>query len=695
MATITTTATTICTTCSAPFPSKTKLFQHIKMKNIDGTLSKCNIEAQKNGVILKDHIYSKSSEKVIIFFGWNKRQSSSQISHLLQDIVSTKYILSNANRAISDVPIDAASIDCLVVPIKYLNMKPSTLLNQRIGLPNGYSLQLYGISSPVPHYFNLRKRCYRKEITVLLPLSSMYTEDSDFNPMEAYQNMKLRQKIRDSKQLMHREHGESNEKLGEKFKILEKKDNDILSTLNNQKYVQFFQKLKKVCKLFVGRHDYFCFIDGGLPNKGLQYVREILSFQNTGEIKMIEQTEKSSSSSSSLPGSSNHKGNDFFLKLKFSVDRRSPGLLERILGTTIAIMRNDLPPSVVTTALHEPPIFKNASSSSTFSSTPSSTSTSTVSSTSTPSEETREKKKFKQDASCSSGSTNENKMVNKPPILVNLPKIPIPFNYVSKLYMDHINGEIPWKLYENDIINYSFNSIEKYNDTLTKQLLAYLNDPADDNRNKHLNNYKSSCEHIKLQITNYYSNINHITSSLQSLPSLSPPPNHYIKVLSLLRLIDQNGKWPKTSTNRQKVIESTFENGGYGGSFSMGSFMGTKHNQECSSNVLFPKLLKEIFLLENILYPNRKSSTVAINKHATFLPHVDSGAGAGQGVSLIVGLGDYYGGSLMIEGVEHNIRYSPIEFNGWNERHWTNKFNGERYSLVWFTPVGCEGVQYV
>ena len=68
MATITTTATTICTTCSAPFPSKTKLFQHIKMKNIDGTLSKCNIEAQKNGVILKDHIYSKSSEKVIIFF---------------------------------------------------------------------------------------------------------------------------------------------------------------------------------------------------------------------------------------------------------------------------------------------------------------------------------------------------------------------------------------------------------------------------------------------------------------------------------------------------------------------------------------------------------------------------------------------------------------------------------------------------
>jgi hypothetical protein len=36
----------------------------------------------------------------------------------------------------------------------------------------------------------------------------------------------------------------------------------------------------------------------------------------------------------------------------------------------------------------------------------------------------------------------------------------------------------------------------------------------------------------------------------------------------------------------------------------------------------------------------------------------------------------------------HDIRYQPLEFDGWKERHWTLPFVGERYSLVWFTPLG-------
>ena len=65
-------------------------------------------------------------------------------------------------------------------------------------------------------------------------------------------------------------------------------------------------------------------------------------------------------------------------------------------------------------------------------------------------------------------------------------------------------------------------------------------------------------------------------------------------------------------------------------------------------------------------------------------------AGAGQGVSLIVGLGDYAGGELFVEGEPIDIRYAPARFNGWKQRHWTNAFEGERFSLVWFTPLGCE-----
>ena len=51
-------------------------------------------------------------------------------------------------------------------------------------------------------------------------------------------------------------------------------------------------------------------------------------------------------------------------------------------------------------------------------------------------------------------------------------------------------------------------------------------------------------------------------------------------------------------------------------------------------------------------------------RHAQFLPHRDSGAGSGQSTSLIVGLGDYIGGELVLETVAHDIRYKPLEFDG-------------------------------
>ena len=44
-------------------------------------------------------------------------------------------------------------------------------------------------------------------------------------------------------------------------------------------------------------------------------------------------------------------------------------------------------------------------------------------------------------------------------------------------------------------------------------------------------------------------------------------------------------------------------------------------------------------------------------------------------------------GQLCVEGVEHDVRYAPLQFDGWHERHWTLPFSGERYSLVWFTPA--------
>ena len=218
------------------------------------------------------------------------------------------------------------------------------------------------------------------------------------------------------------------------------------------------------------------------------------------------------------------------------------------------------------------------------------------------------------------------------------------------------------------------------------------------------------------------------TSALQQIKSIDPTiPEVYQAVLQNLRKLNDSGDWPTTSSKRQLVMTSTDGTkekiqktesltmacskakkniqlqssaysftegqGGASGSFSVGLMPGGTQKQP-KANALFPDLVKAAFELERELFPEREpSSTIAINRNAQFRPHTDSGAGAGQSTSLIVGLGTYSAGELVVEGDKHDIRYKPIEFNGWKQRHWTMPFDGERFSLVWFTPKGCEGLR--
>ena len=216
-----------------------------------------------------------------------------------------------------------------------------------------------------------------------------------------------------------------------------------------------------------------------------------------------------------------------------------------------------------------------------------------------------------------------------------------------------------------------------------------------------------------------------IASSLPPVDSIdSSVPHVYAKCLQLLREVDASGAWPDTSAQRQLVMLSTpldesrtknltaarmaaktnnsesrscaysFQEGqgGASGSFSVG-IMPDRSSQP-KGNLQFPKLVKAAFELERALCPDREpSSTIAINRNGAFRPHKDKGAGAGQSTSLIVAMGNFVGGELMVEGTKEDIRYNAIEFDGWNQRHWTLPFKGERYSLVWFTPKGCEGMR--
>lgn len=176
-------------------------------------------------------------------------------------------------------------------------------------------------------------------------------------------------------------------------------------------------------------------------------------------------------------------------------------------------------------------------------------------------------------------------------------------------------------------------------------------------------------------------------------------PQLFEKVLYCLRQVDSSGLWPSTTPNRQLVMLSTSSDesqaqalsvahmkakknydsrssaysfkegdGGASGSFSVGFMPGDQCCQP-KANLVFPDLVKAAFQLEVSLCPDRiPSSTIAINRNAQFRPHTDNGAGAGQSTSLIVGLGNYVGGELVVEGAKKDIRYKAVEFDGWKQR---------------------------
>ena len=202
--------------------------------------------------------------------------------------------------------------------------------------------------------------------------------------------------------------------------------------------------------------------------------------------------------------------------------------------------------------------------------------------------------------------------------------------------------------------------------------------------------------------------LNATKASTSSLVQTKEAPPVYTKTLALLRAIIVSGRWPTTSVARSRVIRSedcctsknkndVIESGSFtiiNPKFNDGALMNSDKIRIPLGNQLFPELVAAIFDLEASLsndkdsgvYQRPNSSHCAVNRNAQFTPHVDSGRGAGQSLSMIVGLGDYNGGELLIEGETAEIGYTPTEFDGWKCRHWTAPYNGERYSLVWFTP---------
>ena len=155
-------------------------------------------------------------------------------------------------------------------------------------------------------------------------------------------------------------------------------------------------------------------------------------------------------------------------------------------------------------------------------------------------------------------------------------------------------------------------------------------------------------------------------------------PSAYGRVLEMLRAITSD-QWPRTSNARRERIAAgpggdaeVEEKKPAGESFSLGAMPIGPGLRQPQANAAFSDLLEACLDLEaEIMLERPPSSTVVINRNAQFKPHTDSGAGAGQSCSLIVGLGEYNGGGLVVEGKVHHIAYSPVEFDGWKQVHWT------------------------
>ena len=103
--------------------------------------------------------------------------------------------------------------------------------------------------------------------------------------------------------------------------------------------------------------------------------------------------------------------------------------------------------------------------------------------------------------------------------------------------------------------------------------------------------------------------------------------------------------------------------------------------QPAANNIRKPLIYESLQKLISVILPEFKYTSITLNKNFKCLPHKDKG---NKKESLIVGLGDYIGGELFIEGIPFDIKYNPLLFNGVDLEHWVNDFEGDRWTIVYY-----------
>lgn len=99
------------------------------------------------------------------------------------------------------------------------------------------------------------------------------------------------------------------------------------------------------------------------------------------------------------------------------------------------------------------------------------------------------------------------------------------------------------------------------------------------------------------------------------------------------------------------------------------------------NNKRYPEHYAEILRLAELMKPDFKWTTLMLNDNYKSLPHRDKN---NDGISCIVGFGDYNDGEINVEGKKYDIKYKPLHMMAGEQTHFTEHWTGSRYSLVLF-----------
>lgn len=98
-------------------------------------------------------------------------------------------------------------------------------------------------------------------------------------------------------------------------------------------------------------------------------------------------------------------------------------------------------------------------------------------------------------------------------------------------------------------------------------------------------------------------------------------------------------------------------------------------------NIKYSRLFSLLKKVANEFIPNFSYTSITCNHNLETKPHIDKN---NFGSSYIIGVGDYTGGELFVNGEKHDIQNKFLEFDGGKNEHYTCPFEGDRWSFVYY-----------